>query len=501
MNRVIRAKLLLEARDNPQVQALLMEKCSRDPVFWFNHFCFTHDPRTRQGKLPFFLYEFQEGFVRDLVAAIEAQEDVGVAKCRDMGASWLILLVFQWFWLFRGGNDFKVGSKKEDDVDKIGNINSLFEKLRFNIKNLPKWMLPEGFDSRKHCAFLKLLNPENSNVIAGESSNANFSRSGRFSAILFDEFAFWPFGDAAWTAASQSTPCRIATSTPNGKGNKYGRLIVGRDQRERLPKVIWLHWYQHPLKTPEWYEREKTRMTEDEFAREIDISFEMSVAGVVFKEFSPRAHLIKEPYKFEPMWKTCVSFDFGTTCCAVIAQRDQYDTLHVFKEIILYQNGNTEDLAQAYQNYVATLDIRGQLEYTGDPAASTRSHQTSQMTTDEQILAAAGIKPLQYSKARAMQDRLKGGIQLMKRMFSTRYQGKERIIIYEDGCPTLVEALQSEYAYKQDKNGGILDIINEKHPWEDPVDCLRYICIHWFNVEAGKRKVAADIEYDIPFAI
>jgi hypothetical protein len=33
----------------------------------------------------------------------------------------------------------------QDELDKTGDIDSLFEKLRYMLRLLPQWMLPEGF--------------------------------------------------------------------------------------------------------------------------------------------------------------------------------------------------------------------------------------------------------------------------------------------------------------------------------------------------------------------
>jgi hypothetical protein len=52
-------------------------------------------------------------------------------------------------------------------------------------------MLPQGFDWKKHLTYMSLSNPVNGNVISGESSNPNFSRGSRRTAVLLDEFAFW----------------------------------------------------------------------------------------------------------------------------------------------------------------------------------------------------------------------------------------------------------------------------------------------------------------------
>lgn len=230
-----RGELLAKANDNPKLQALLMAQCRDNPVYWFNNFCYTFDPRREPSTLPFNLYQVQEWFVLTLIRYMEKQEDFGLEKSRDVGASWLIALTFQYCWLFREGWNFHIGSRKEEYVDKKGDISTLFEKERFNLNYLPSWMLPNGFNFDKHCLYMRLINPQNGNTITGESSNPNFARGGRYRAILFDEFPVWDHGYPAWTSASQSTKCRIPIGTPNGKHNKHGQLMTD----PKTKRIIW----------------------------------------------------------------------------------------------------------------------------------------------------------------------------------------------------------------------------------------------------------------------
>lgn len=163
-----------------------------------------------------------------------------------------------------------------------------------------------GLRRRRHRTFLNLTNPANGSQISGESANKDFSRGGRYKAILFDEFAFWDFDSEAWKAASQSTPCRLAVSTANSIG-KFTRLRFGQDG-ERI-KVKTLLWSLHPEKTQQWYEKEKQRSDPDTFAQEVDISYETSAKGSVY---GTEMKLIRlGDYRYEPNWPLCVSHDPG----------------------------------------------------------------------------------------------------------------------------------------------------------------------------------------------
>ena len=240
----------------------LLKRCSKDRtlaeevwkysalnlIFWVETFCWTKDPRRNPDVLPFICFDaYQEETLREIENAINNQHDELFDKSRDMGLSWMVLYVFQHKWLFESGSDFKIGSRKEEYVDRPGDIDTLFEKLRFNLQRLPQWMIPPGFDWNKHATYMKLVNPAFGNSITGESANINFGSGGRRKAMFLDEFSKWDRGiDAgAWTSTADVTKCRIPVSTPFGSAGKFATLAEGT--QEKIKKMS-LHWTLHPTK-------------------------------------------------------------------------------------------------------------------------------------------------------------------------------------------------------------------------------------------------------------
>lgn len=211
--------------------------CSRDPAYWVNGYVFTYDPRiVRQPAQPFILYPFQERALETLLNAL-GRHDVLIEKSRDMGASWLIVLTFLWAWMYRPLQSFLVGSRKEDLVDKSGDPRSLFWKMDFTLNYLPKWMLP-GTTRNK----LALHNDDNGSTIDGESTNSDFARGDRRTAILLDEFAAVENGQSILAAVQDATPCTIYNSTPQGSGNAF----YAKAQSDIVK--LRFHWSEHPTK-------------------------------------------------------------------------------------------------------------------------------------------------------------------------------------------------------------------------------------------------------------
>ena len=284
-----------------------------DPAAFINHFCWTFNPRMEPYHFPFKLFPFQdELIVRNVKYAIENGEDLFIDKTRDMGATYTVLAVFLWFWLYVPGSNFLLGSRKQDLVDNTrgdatsNKEESLFGKLDYMINKLPPFMLPKGFSMTKNRTFMSLINPENGNVLTGESSNANFSRGGRYKAILPDEFAFWDNDTAAWGSMGDSTNCRIALTTPGIRPSKAKRLRFGKDG-EKI-KVVELPYYLDPRKDAAWLEREKIRRSSDDFAREIMMNWDVSVVGRVYPEVE---HAKVGDYPYMPDQPLYCSWDFG----------------------------------------------------------------------------------------------------------------------------------------------------------------------------------------------
>ncbi len=225
-NLDFRMNLIQQCQHDEALANDVWHSCKRDIIFWIDNFCWTKDPRKEPDIMPWICYDaYQPETILAIKKAIREQHDLLIDKSRDMGVSWMVLYVFQHEWQFEDGADFRVGSRKEEFVDKLGDIDTLFEKVRFNILKQPKFLLPKGFslDDKKYSSYMKLINPVNGNAIIGESANEDFGSGGRRRALLMDEFSKWEnkISKAAWTSTGDVTRCRIPVSCVAGDSIIY----------------------------------------------------------------------------------------------------------------------------------------------------------------------------------------------------------------------------------------------------------------------------------------
>lgn len=256
---------------------------SQNPVDWINDWCITYDPRAKKPipkVMPFILFPRQVELVQFLHESLIDGESGLIEKARDMGASWVACAFSVWMMLFIPGAAVGFGSRKEDLVDKIGDPKSLIEKIRMTLRYLPPWMMPEGFDWKKHASHMKIINPENRSNITGEAGD-NIGRGGRTSLYFKDEAAHYERPELIEAAIGDNTDVQIDISSVNGPNNVFYRRRMagevwepGKKIAPGVTRVFIMDWRDHPGKTQAWYDKRRKKADEEGllhvFAQEVD---------------------------------------------------------------------------------------------------------------------------------------------------------------------------------------------------------------------------------------
>ncbi len=274
-----RNALLDWLRANPDEWAHLFAYYRKNPIDAIEDWVVTYDPRLASDEknpyVPLILFPKQRELVEWIIARFRAKEEGIIEKSRDAGATWICLAVAWVLWFLFPGMKIAFGSRVERLVDKIGDPDSILEKLRIMIDRLPKEMQPRGWDKKIHAPFLKVINPENGSTITGEGGR-NIGRGGRSSMYFIDEAAFLEYPDDAERALSENTDAKIWVSTPNGTGNPFYRKRFSGN----FP-VKTLSWRDDPRKDAEWYAKKQRTLEPETLAQEVDLDYEASAGDVV----------------------------------------------------------------------------------------------------------------------------------------------------------------------------------------------------------------------------
>ena len=275
-----RLELIERLQADPELQAIALARSAKDACWWFNNFCWTYDPRgTSNGLpayLPFDLFPRQEELVRWLEDRVAEGKEGLVEKSRDVGWTWVAAGFALHKWLFAPGFKTTFGSRKEVYVDRIGDPDSIFGKLRLLLDRLPHWMLPPGLTRSEHDNYMRLINPANGNAITGEAGD-NMGRGGRSTLYIVDEGAFIEHADKVDAAIVANANTRIWASSVNGTGNVFYR----KRHAGHIP-VFRFHWSDDPRKDEAWAAAKQLELssTPATWAAEYDIDYAASVEGI-----------------------------------------------------------------------------------------------------------------------------------------------------------------------------------------------------------------------------
>jgi len=252
----------------------------------------TYDPRNPTRKWMPFVFFMKQVELVDFLESLDIEQESGlVEKARDMGATWVCCGYTVWRWLFIDNDAVGWGSRKEALVDKLGDPDSIFEKMRLLLRRLPAVFQPEGFNWARHAAFMKLINPANGSIVSGEAGD-NIGRGGRKSMYFKDEAAHYERPEKIESALGDNTRVQIDISSVNGLGNVFHRRAEHAITWAReivIPKgfvrKFIMDWRDHPMKTQEWYDTRRAKYEREGmlhvFAQEVDRSYSAAVMNTI----------------------------------------------------------------------------------------------------------------------------------------------------------------------------------------------------------------------------
>ncbi len=276
-----RLKRLVEIQKNSAFIKYELELCKQDIFHWSYNWVYTFNPQNTGTEfsawLPFELFPRQMELLNFLEDRYRKQEDGLIVKGRELGYSWLTILYATHKWLFFDGFMSTFTANLADNVDKIGEPKSLFEKARLLLKFLPSWMMPQGFKFGTHDSYMRIVNPVNGNVLGG-AAGEEAGRGGRSTMFFLDEVAFIDQAERIDAATSANAKTRIFGSTVNGMGNLFARKRFGGQLR--TDQIFIMHYKDDPRKDAEWVKKEKLRLEPHVFASEHELDFSASTEGI-----------------------------------------------------------------------------------------------------------------------------------------------------------------------------------------------------------------------------
>jgi len=256
--------------------------CAKSFFHWIGHYGWVYNPYeiddpTRR-TVPFVLWESQKELSLWLDERERAGEDAMVPKSRKIGVTWLVLHKVFWRHRFEPGFSALLGSRKEELVDRRGDSDSLFERLRFLEALQPPWLKPLGEYADKH---LLLRDAELGSEITGESTQGGFGQGKRRTLVFVDEAGKVDTATMrlSWTAIESVARSNWFVFNPPPLAGHF----IWRTKNEMDPRMVReMTWRADPNRPDDFKEsriRPRGRLTEEQFAEQYECKAGAVVPG------------------------------------------------------------------------------------------------------------------------------------------------------------------------------------------------------------------------------
>jgi len=217
-----------QARVTPeQAVALALAQSAADGWYWLQYVQTRDeaDPEQPVKKFPCHL-----DYARELWKILERDQQIVIAKSRQMLISWIVASFCVWWARFKPHQSVYFQTQGWPDAVAMTAMPSggYQGRCQFIEENLPHWMRLNYKASEGRIQY------PNGSIIQALAGGANQIRGKTPSVYVGDEFAFMEEQDKVWTAVAplvQKGSKAILISTPNGAGNEFATLWHGRSVR------------------------------------------------------------------------------------------------------------------------------------------------------------------------------------------------------------------------------------------------------------------------------
>jgi len=227
-------------------RAQIWQMCKEDVLFFASTFMYIFEPRGEATMMPLMLWTDQ----CDVLAVWSkyfGHRDLIVPKSRGIGISWMLVVLFLHRWLFFSNIDLALVSKDNDSLDIVNRPATLMGKLDVAFAALPEWAKNDKHGKsilKRTGTQHRFENRLNGAAIVGYASTDEKLRGGRFTAVGFDEVAFYEADVQRMLISAQYVShCRMFISTYNGT-NMFFRLV----QEPRTALVVETYWTANPVR-------------------------------------------------------------------------------------------------------------------------------------------------------------------------------------------------------------------------------------------------------------
>jgi hypothetical protein len=247
----LRVAVLARYKADPEFARGMWRMCQADIFLWIDLFVWQFNPLKDGAEIgAFVLRPFQAEILRTLLDAKEAGDDVVIEKSREMGGTYLCLLLLLWFAIFHTNKKLLVISRNEEAACSRADPLSVFWKIECVLKYLPDSMVGEVKRHKKSFRFVRT-----NSYVTGTASTHAAGVGDRAAMIFLDEFSQVEDDKEMRQGTANTSDFRVFNGTHLGTDKEFYNLCAHSPEI----KKVQMHWSMDPDKAKGLYQYDPLR--------------------------------------------------------------------------------------------------------------------------------------------------------------------------------------------------------------------------------------------------